>query len=361
MSDEDPHAHPEALVAAERWDAALDAVSAALARNPEDPQLLGLLVRTLRALGRRQDALDASQRMLTVAQDPYAFRLATLVLLDVGWVDEAIGLAARAVQLDPLNAANHLALARAWAQSPRPEAVARQLAAAREAVALSPNSADAHVQIGAALAADGDLRAARAAYLQALQIEPAHAAALNNLAVLDLWSGSAEGAARNLAAALSADPQGATARRNLDALAIRVVSRAGWWALLAPIPAILAAAAGQALAARALAALAVAGLPLAVARWWRRLTAGQRTYLHTLHRRVRRRRWVWPAGAMAVGLSGLVGAAVADAGHGPSVAAAYGVVAAVVASARGFAVSFRRGWGRDAIGRLDRLRRVLGD
>lgn len=362
MTYDDPYALPEMLVAAERWDAALDALSGALARNPEDPRLLGMLVRTLRALGRRQDALDAAQRLLAIAeQDPYAFRMATLVLLDVGWVDEAIGLAARAVQLDPANAANHLALARAWAESPRRESVARQLAAAREAVMLAPNSADAHVQIGAALAADGDVRAARAAYLQALQIEPQHPAALNNLAVLDLWSGSPQEAARHLALALSAEPQGAIARRNLDALAIRVIRRVGWWALLAPIPAILATAAGQASAARLLAALAVLGLPLVVARWWHRLTVGQRTHLRTLHRRVRRRRWIWPVGAMVVGLAGLVAAALAAPEQGRGVAVAYGAVAAAVAAIRGIAVSLRRGAGQDVIGRLDRLRRLLGD
>ena len=120
----DPYSLPEALVAAQRWDAARAALGEALAASPDDPRLLGLLVRTLRAQGSRQEALDASQRMLAISpQDPYALRLATLVLLDVGWVDEAIGLAVRAVEVDPGNAANHLALSRAWAESARPEAL----------------------------------------------------------------------------------------------------------------------------------------------------------------------------------------------------------------------------------------------
>ena len=151
MIDGDPYALPEALVAAQRWDAALTAVSSGLARTPDDPRLIGLLVRCLRGLHRRQDAVDAAQRLLSVSpQDPYAYRLATLVLLDMDWVDEAIGLARRAVALDPATAANHLALSRAWAASTRPEARAEQLGAAREAVLLDPHSADAQVQIGAA-------------------------------------------------------------------------------------------------------------------------------------------------------------------------------------------------------------------
>ena len=130
-------------------------------------------MRTLRAQGARQEALDASQRLLALTpQDPYALRLGTLICLDVGWVDEAIGLARRAVERDPGNSANHLALSRAWAGSTRPEAVANQLAAAREAVLIDPNSTDAQVQIGAALAADGDVDAARAGLLRGVAARP---------------------------------------------------------------------------------------------------------------------------------------------------------------------------------------------
>ena len=57
-------------------------------------------------------------------------------------------------------------------QSARPEAISRQLEAAREAVLLDPVSPDAQVQIGTALAANGEPAAARAAYREALRLDP---------------------------------------------------------------------------------------------------------------------------------------------------------------------------------------------
>lgn len=303
----DPYAVPEALVAAQRWDSARSAIGEALAANPDDPRLVGLLVRTLRAQGARQEALDASQRLLALTpQDPYALRLATLACLDVGWVDEAIGLAGRAVARDPGNAANHLALSRAWASSSRPDAVAHQLASAREAVLLEPNSVDAQIQIGAALAAEGDVPAARAAYLEALRRDPGNTAALNNLAVLEMQSGSSAEAARYLAAALAANPQGITARRNLDALAVLVARRAGRWMLVAPFPGLVAAAVGLDPLARVLGVLALVLLPAIGWRWWRALTRGQRTALRGVLRRTRARTWVWPVIAGLVGGSAVV-------------------------------------------------------
>jgi tetratricopeptide (TPR) repeat protein len=301
----------EALVAAQRWESARVELAAALANDPDDAHILGLMVRTLRALGERQQALDASQHLLSLTpRDPYALRLGTLVLLDVGWVDEAIGLARRAVEQDPGNAANHLALSRAWADSSRPEAVDQQLAAAREAVLLEPNSVDAQLQIGTALSAEGDSDAARAAYHEALRQDPGNTSALNNLAVLEMQAGSPAEAARHLAAALAANPHGVAARRNLDTLAVVIARRAGRWLLLAPVPALVAAASGYDLAARVLALLAVAGIPVAGVRWWRALSAGQRRAMRGLTRRVRPAAWAWPVGSAVVGGWALVRAGV---------------------------------------------------
>ncbi|HEX6888001.1 MAG TPA: tetratricopeptide repeat protein [Candidatus Nanopelagicales bacterium] len=302
----EPRELAEALVAAQRWDAALAALGPELAQRPDDAQLRALLVRALRATGRRQEALDAAQQLLARdPHDPYALRLGTLVLLDVGWVDEAIGLATRAVASDAHNPANHLALSRAWAASGRPGAVEHQLAAAREALRLDPQSIDAQLQIGTALARAGDLPGARDAYRAALSLDPGNSAALNNLAVLDLRSGAHGAAARHLAAALAADPQDRVARRNLDATAVRVLGRAGWWLVLTPLPALLAAALGWDLVARAAAAAALLGTPGLLLWWWRALSTGQRRHLRSLRRRLRWRTWVWPAMAMLVGLVGL--------------------------------------------------------
>lgn len=356
----EPHLLAEALVAAQRWDSALQVITPALAADPGDSRMVGLQVRTLRALGRRREAVDAAQRLLMqTPNDPYALRLATLVLLDVGWVDEAIGLAGRAVALDPANAANHLALSRAWAQSPRPGAVRLQLDAAREAVQLDPNNADAHVQIGVALAADADIEAARAAYRNALQIDPGNSAALNNLAVLDLQSGAHDAAARNLAAALAADPQGAIARRNLDAVAVRMLRRVGWWLLLAPVPALLAAVLDHPGIARLLAAGALLGLPLVTLNWWQALTPGQRTNLRSMPKRVRAASWMWPALTAILGGLALLVILAVPGRVDSQVLAAYLVAVAYLALFRFIAAVMRPGWRSEMAARWDRWRRVV--
>lgn len=356
----DPYSLPEALVAAQRWDAALQAISPALAADPADSRLLGLLLRTLRALGRRHEAVDAARQLLSLTpHDPYALRLATLALLDVGWVDEAIGLATRAVALDPLTSANHLALSRAWAQSPRPNSVRNNLAAAREAVLLDPTSPDAHVQIGVALAAGADIDAARAAYRNALRLDPGNAAALNNLAVLDLQAGAHDAAARNLAAALAADPQGTVARHNLDAVAIRMLRRVGWWLALAPIPALVAAAQDRPGPARALGALALLGLPLLVLRWWRALTPGQRTNLRSMPSRVRARSWVWPGVTAVAGTWALARALVRPESVSGGMVAGYLVVVGYLAMFRIVAAVMRPSWRAELAARWLRWRRAL--
>lgn len=357
--EDDPWSLPEALVAAERWDAALAAITPALANRPQDARLLGLLVRSLRGLRRHAEAVTAAQSLLSTSPaDPYALRLATLALLDVGWVDEAIGLAARAVALDPAGPANHLALSQAWGSSGRPGAVARQLAAAREAVALAPNSPDAHVAIGVALAADGDPDAARLAYLEALRLDPHHPAALNNLAVLALDAGATEDAARHLAAALAADPHGPVALRNLDTMAVRVARRLGWWMALAPFPALVVAAGGHVVAARVLALVALLALPAVLLRWWRALTPGQRVHLRSVRRRVRRGTWTWPVAAALLGGAALVRAGLGTPGRVEVLA--YGLVVGYLVLLAGWAALVGgRGWRPTLAGWRVRARRWI--
>jgi tetratricopeptide (TPR) repeat protein len=357
-----PQVVAEALVAAQRWESARATLVQALTADPDDAALLGLMVRTQRALGDRQGALASSRHLLSLTpRDPYALRLGTLVLLDVGWVDEAIGLASRAVEQDPANAANHLALSRAWADSGRPEAVDRQLASAREAVLLSPNSIDAQLQIGTALAADGDAAAARAAYTEALRQDPGNTAALNNLAVLEMRSGSPAEAARHLAAALAANPNGATARRNLDLLVVGIAHRSARWQLLAPVPALVAAAAGSLAAARILGVVALIVVPLVGLSWWRALTPGQRRAVGGLTRRVRARTWAWPALAAALGLGAVAEVLVQPGAVTTLELAGYLLASMVLLMLRAAAATPRRVQRARAARRSSDLGRLLGD
>jgi tetratricopeptide (TPR) repeat protein len=359
---EDPHALPRALVAAQRWPAALDAVGTGLAQAPDDPVLLGLQVRALRALGRAHEALPVAQRLwMRDPQDPYPWRLLTLVLLDLGQVDDAIGSATRAVALAPNDAANHLALSRAWAGSTRAGAVDQQLAAARAAVRLEPGSVDGHLQIGTALAASGEVAGARDAYHEVLRLDPDNAAALNNLAVLALQAGSHRAAARTLAAALAADPQDRDAQRNLDVVAVWAARRVGWLLLAGPVPALLAAGLGWPTVARLLVALVLVGAPASTARWWRGLTPGQRRHLRGLPQRIRPGRWLaWPATAALVGGAGLVLVLVAPAAVAGPAGALWGLVALGLAWARLLAALLRGSRRSELAGRWQRVRLPRG-
>ena len=61
----------------------------------------------------------------------------------------------------------------------------------------------------------------RAAYLKALELDPNHAAAMNNLAAMDLNRGRLGRAARQVTAALQIDPHEEVLRTNLDQIALR--------------------------------------------------------------------------------------------------------------------------------------------
>jgi hypothetical protein len=175
--------------------------------------------------------------------------------------------------------------------------------------------------------------------------------------VLDLRSGDHGRAARTLASALAADPQGRAALHNLDAVAVRTLNRAAWWLLAAPVPALLAAAAGATGLARLLALAAALGVPLVLARWWAQLSVGQRTQMLSLRRRIRLRSWGFPVVAVVAGGLGLLAAGLAPLAVTFATVGGYLVVVAVLAALRLAAAASRPDWRQDVAGRAGRWRR----
>lgn len=151
------------------------------------------------------------------------------------------------------------------------------LPAARRARELAPTIASTHTMLGLVLEAGGDRKEAHAAYTRALELDPDHVGALNNLASLDLARWRLAGAAGHLGRALETDPSLAATRVNLALVATRMGLRL--LAGLVSCAIVLAALLGLEASAAAR-ALSCVGLALAVGALaffsWRALPAGAR-------------------------------------------------------------------------------------
>jgi tetratricopeptide (TPR) repeat protein len=86
---------------------------------------------------------------------------------------------------------------------------------------LKPNYADAHSNLGVALASQGKLDEAIAQYTEALRLDPDHARAHGNLGLALEAQGRTADAQRELELALRLNPNNADARTALNALQSR--------------------------------------------------------------------------------------------------------------------------------------------
>jgi tetratricopeptide (TPR) repeat protein len=99
------------------------------------------------------------------------------------------------------------------------------LASANRAVDCAPNEAEAHFVRGLALASLGRGADARAAYEQALALDPQHSHARNNLGVLALRSRQFGSAADHFVSAVVVDPRNRLAARNIATVGQNLVRR----------------------------------------------------------------------------------------------------------------------------------------
>lgn len=213
-----------ALVDAGRWTDARQLVSSVLATEPDSPTALCLLAQCELQLDDPAAARRASAAALALApEDEWAYRLHAISLTRLGWHVRAVTAATEAVRLAPHLAAAHKALGHALLASPDRARLAYQVA--RRAIELDPHDADGFVLLGLAASKHKRRDEERAAYRKALELDPQNSAALNNLAALDLDRGRLGKAARQVTAALRADPQEAVLRANLDQVALRLLGR----------------------------------------------------------------------------------------------------------------------------------------
>lgn len=239
---------------------ALEVVSRILAGKPDDAEALRLAALCLSAVGRQDEAVGTARA--AVAADPdseHGRRVLSHMHYKRGEFRLAANIALEATRLAPNEWRGHMLLARCVCHfDPQ-----RAIAPAELSRELGPDSPDTHFACALTYQAVGREQDARAAYLKVLELNPQHAMALNNLAVLDRSAHRWSRALRGFRRALSSDPHQELARRNIDSILLSRVWRLTWLSVLA-VDAVDALAPalggfGQRILGSVLAALLVAG------------------------------------------------------------------------------------------------------
>ncbi len=162
-------------------DRAAECFRTALAADPDFLKARRNLAQALQSLGRRDEAISAYREVLARAPDDIdALYALTDLLAEAGHSDEAIALSQRLVAVEP-RAVNHYNLALLLHMSGRFEGAAQHY---RRAVALEPDHAEAHNQLGILAVQERDLVAAESHYRAAIAARPDYPEALLGLATI---------------------------------------------------------------------------------------------------------------------------------------------------------------------------------
>jgi Flp pilus assembly protein TadD len=227
------------------------------------------------------DALTAADQAIgLVPSHPQAWQRRAIALIELDRTSDAEAASAEYLRLAPDDWHAHYTMARVL----RTQRGKRQTALwhARRAVELAPNDADAHNLLGVVYRTLEDRVSAGHAYRAALAIDPTHALARSNLALLTLGQAGHEQIMAGLREAAAIDPQQAVIHRNMALVAVLTLVRWGTFLALADLLLavfLLADVDQPTLAARlVVAGLIVIGWVVLVWWWLRR----QRPYLRSL-------------------------------------------------------------------------------
>nr|MBA3906484.1 hypothetical protein [Pseudonocardiales bacterium] len=215
----------ETLLGLGRPAEAARAAQLATSQVPTDPRGWALLSLSHLAVGEPRPALPAANH--AVGLDPQHGEwhlLASRCLSALGMRQAAVVAARRAVQLNPLDASTHQRLAIALADQRGGVVVfgyrlGRDVREAAEhagvAMSLAPDAAQSHFTVAVVAAHGLHIGLAREHYLRTLAIDPGHAAARHNLALLERQRGRFRTGKAGLVGTLQVDPQLDVARRSL--------------------------------------------------------------------------------------------------------------------------------------------------
>jgi tetratricopeptide (TPR) repeat protein len=219
----------EALIEINRLDDASRMLGVFLATNPDSFLAWALLARCHGLQGEHREMLGAAQRACHLEPgNELGHRLLARALLNLKRTGEAKAAAAEAVRLAPRLWRTHLSLGGAALANKELRLAWR---CGVEARTLAPDEANTHAFCADVLQSMADSRAARANYLQALRLDPAHHGARHNLAVLEYHRGRLVVAAEGFGAAVAGAPTVDEYARNARLAARAVLWRLTDWAL----------------------------------------------------------------------------------------------------------------------------------
>lgn len=238
MSSLDAASEARIYLDANRPREALRSLSQALADTPDAPDLLHLLAQAhLAADSGKQgatDAVAAATRAIALdAEDPFPWRILSIAYTRLGWHTKSREAARTSQQLAPWLWVSHTIVAHADASAHAIGVETTQSLA--EAMRLGPGEAEVHFAAGRVADASRDMARAAEHYREALSLDPTHAGARNNLAVIDMRNGNAGRAAAGFVGILAQDPNSALALYNLRVAAgraLRVVNIVLWIAVV---------------------------------------------------------------------------------------------------------------------------------
>jgi putative PEP-CTERM system TPR-repeat lipoprotein len=174
-------------------DRAAETLEQYLAAAPNDTQAMALLASAYMAKGRNSRAADLMQRALKKSETPELHTVYGLSLLGAGQALNALAQLETAYQKDPSQSRAATALVGLYLRDGQN---AKALTVAQTLTRQSPNNAGYQNLLGLAQAMKPDIQAARAAYEQAIQLDPQLLQAKLNLSRLE---GQAQNTGRALA------------------------------------------------------------------------------------------------------------------------------------------------------------------
>jgi tetratricopeptide (TPR) repeat protein len=222
----DDHTMARLLIEANRPADALRILSGMVAESPDDAVALRLLAQAhlLVSEGRQAAAAAVGAAEHAVALDggnAFGWRMLSIAYGRLARHSEARDAARAAQRVSPDQWASHVAVANA--DSSAKHITHETHAAVAAALRLGPNEADVHFVAGRVAAVTGNVALATQEYQTTLGINPEHAAARNNLAVIEMRRGDTGRAAAGFIGMLAIDPNSVLAQYNLRVAALRAL------------------------------------------------------------------------------------------------------------------------------------------